>query len=164
MPEKMDVSEDSGKNSRRELWRTIKFTLFSASAGVIQIVSYTLFFEVFHWVPWLAYLISLILSVLWNFTFNRRYTFRSDSDIKRSMLLVALFYLVFTPVSTWWTAALTGENPFTGAGASAEPLVNNYVVQIGTMLVNFVLEFLYQRFVVYRNSLDTNDIARKDEK
>ena len=141
-------------NDKKELMRMIKFTLFSISARVIQIVTYTLFFELLHWAPWLAYLVSLILSVLWNYTFNRKYTFRSAADIKRSMLLVALFYVVFTPLSTWWTAALTGENPFTGAAASSEPLVNNYIVQIGTMLVNFVLEFLWQRFVVFRNHVD----------
>ena len=147
--------------NKKNLWQAVKFTLFSASAGLIQLGSYTLFYEVFHWAPWLAYLVSLVLSVIWNFTFNRKYTFRSDADLKRSMLLVALFYVVFTPLSTWWTAALTGENPFTGAAASATPLVNNYVVQIGTMLINFVTEFLYQRFVVYRGTIDTNEIARK---
>ena len=145
---------------KRNLWQAVKFTLFSASAGLIQIGSYTLFFEVFRWAPWLAYLVSLILSVLWNFTFNRAYTFRSDADLKRSMLLVALFYLVFTPLSTWWTAALTGANPFTNTEDSAQPLVNNYVVQIGTMLINFVTEFLFQRFVVYRGSIDTNARGR----
>ncbi len=151
-----------GKDAQRNsLWQVIKFTLFSISAGIIQIASYTLFYEVFKWAPWLSYLVSLILSVLWNFTFNRRYTFRSDADLKKSMLLVALFYVVFTPLSTWWTAALTGENPFTGAAVSAQPLVNNYVVQAGTMLVNFVTEFLYQRFVVYRNSIDTNKEAAR---
>ena len=150
-------------DKKHEALQALKFTLFSISAGVIQIVSYTLFYEVFHWAPWLAYLVSLILSVLWNFTFNRTYTFRSDADLKKSMLLVALFYVVFTPLSTWWTAALTGENPFTGAAASAEPLVNNYVVQIGTMLINFVTEFLYQKFVVYRGSIDTNARARQEK-
>ena len=144
-------------------WQAAKFTLFSASAGLIQIVSYTLFYEVFHWAPWLAYLVSLILSVLWNFTFNRKYTFRSDADVTRSMLLVGLFYLVFTPVSTWWTAELTGINPFTNTETSREPLMNNYVVQIGTMLINFVTEFLYQKFVVYRNTIDTNERARKQQ-
>ena len=148
----------------RELLRTIKYALVAASAGLIQIGTYTLMFEVLHWAPWLSYLVSLILSVLWNFTFNRTYTFRSDADIRRSMLLVGLFYLVFTPVSTWWTAALTGENPFTGAQASSEPLMNNYVVQAGTMLINFVTEFLYQKFVVYRNTIDTNERARKANK
>ena len=148
-------------NRKHELWQAAKFTLFSISAGIIQIGTYTLFYEVFHWAPWLAYLVSLILSVLWNFTFNRKYTFRSDADLTRSMLLVALFYVVFTPLSTWWTAALTGENPFTGAAASEQPLVNNYVVQIGTMLINFVTEFLYQKFVVYRGKIDTNERAGK---
>ncbi len=146
---------------RGEIWQAVKFTLFSASAGIIQIGTYTLFYEVFHWAPWLAYLVSLILSVLWNFTFNRKYTFRSNADIKRCMLLVALFYVVFTPLSTWWTAALTGENPFTGTSVSSEPLINNYVVEIGTMLINFVTEFLYQKFVVYRGTIDTNEQAKK---
>ncbi len=151
-------------NGKHEAWQAVKFTLFSASAGLIQIGTYTLMYEALHWAPWLSYLVSLILSVLWNYTFNRTYTFRSDADVRRSMLLVGLFYLVFTPVSTWWTAALTGENPFTGAQASSDPLMNNYVVQIGTMLINFVTEFLYQKFVVYRNSIDTNERARKANK
>jgi len=148
---------------KSEIWQAVKFTLFSISAGIIQIGTYTLFYEVFHWAPWLAYLVSLVLSVLWNFTFNREYTFRSDADVPRSMLLVGLFYLVFTPLSTWWTAALTGENPFTGAAASEQPLMNNYMVQIGTMLINFVTEFLYQKFVVYRGTIDTNERARQKE-
>ncbi len=146
---------------KKELLRTIKYALVAASAGLIQIGSYTLFYELFHWAPWLAYLVSLILSVLWNFTINRRYTFHSADDLRRPMLLVLLYYVVFTPLSTWWTAALTGENPFTGAAASSEPLVNNYVVQIGTMLINFVTEFLYQRFVVFKDTLDTNKLAKK---
>ena len=152
------------QTTRHEALQALKFTLFSISAGIIQIGTYTLFYEVFHLAPWLAYLVSLILSVLWNFAFNRKYTFRSDADLKKSMLLVALFYLVFTPLSTWWTAALTGENPFTGAAASSEPLVNNYLVQAGTMLINFVTEFLYQKFVVYRGTIDTNEQAKKEKR
>ena len=91
----------------------------------------------------------LVLSVLWNFTFNRRYTFRSDASVARSMLLVALFYAVFTPVSTWWGHALTTAG------------WNDFLVLAGTMVINFVTEFLYQRFVVYRNRIDTNDVARR---
>ena len=155
------MSNQPKVDKKHEALQALKFTLFSISAGIIQIGTYTLFYEVFHWAPWLAYLVSLILSVLWNFTFNRKYTFRSDADVKKSMLLVTLFYLVFTPLSTWWTAALTGENPFTGAAASAEPLVNNYLVQGVTMLINFVTEFLYQKFVVYRGTIDTNEQAKK---
>ena len=152
-PSKKPLIRETDKN--REWLRTLKFTRFSISAGLIQITTAILFREVFRWAPWLSYLVSLILSVLWNFTVNRKYTFRSDADISRAMALTALFYAVFTPASTWWVAALTGENPFTGAEASAEPLVNYYIVQVGTMLVNFVLEFLWQRFVIYRNRVDT---------
>ena len=141
-------------DQNREWLRTLKFTLFSISAGVIQIASAALFKEVLHFESWLSYLLSLILSVLWNFTVNRKYTFRSDADIKRAMLLTALFYAVFTPVSTWWVAALTGENPFSGEPAKEENL-NYWIVQIGTMVINFVTEFLWQRFVVYRNRVDT---------
>ena len=138
------------QKKKEGLLQALKFTLFSASAGLIQIGTYALFYEAFHWAPWLSYLVSLVLSVLWNFTFNRKFTFKAGGNVKRQMLLAALFYVVFTPLSTWWTAALTGENPFTGAAASSEPLVNNYVVQVGTMLVNFVLEFLYQKFIVFK--------------
>ena len=138
------MSESQGKTS---VWQMVKFTLFSVSAGIIQIVVFSLL-ELF--LPyWPSYLIALVASVLWNFTFNRRYTFRSDANLERSMLLVALFYVVFTPLSTWWGDALTNAG------------WNDYIVLIGTMLINFVTEFLYQRFVVYRNRIDTNDVARR---
>ncbi len=143
-----------GEESRgkHEAIQALKFTLFSVSAGIIQIGTYTLFYEAFHWAPWLAYLVSLILSVLWDFTFNRKYTFRSDADLKKSMLLVALFYVVFTPVTT------VGGNALVNAGW------NDFVVLALTMILNFVLEYLYQRFVVYRGKIDTNDLARREQK
>ena len=144
-----------------ETWRFLKFVLFSASAGIIEMGSFALLNELMDWPYWPSYLIALVLSVLWNFTLNRTYTFRSDAPVARSMALVALFYLVFTPLSTWWTAALTGENPFTGAGVSSEPLVNNYLVQAATMAINFVTEFLWQRFVVFRGRIDTKTKAQK---
>ena len=131
------------------VWQVVKFTLFSISAGLIQVASFTLMETVFHLPYWPSYLTALVLSVLWNFTFNRRYTFRSDASVGRSMLLVALFYAVFTPVSTW------GGHALTTAGW------NDFLVLAITMAVNFVTEFLYQRFVVYRNRIDTNDVARR---
>ncbi len=135
--------------SKKTLWQVLKFTLFSASAGLIQVASFTLFNEVFHWSYWAAYLPSLVLSVLWNFTFNRRYTFRSDANIPRAMALVFLFYVVFTPLST------LGGNALTDAGW------NEYLGLALTMLLNFVTEYLYQRLVVYRKQIDTNDLAKK---
>ena len=131
--------------SKKELLRSIKFTLFSISAGVIQVLSFTVMEELLHWPHWLSYLIALILSVLWNFTLNRKYTFHSANNVPVAMAKVALFYLVFTPLSTWWTAVLTA--PQWGW--------NEYLVLTGTMLINFVTEYLYDRFVVFGKSIDT---------
>lgn len=130
---------------KKEFIRSFKFVLFSISAGIIQIVSFTLMEEVFHLVHWLSYLISLVLSVLWNFTLNRKFTFYSANNIPIAMLKVAAFYVVFTPLSTWWTAVLTGVN----FGW------DEYIVLIITMLINFVTEYLYDRFVVFGKSIDT---------
>ena len=130
---------------KKELLRSLKFVLFSISAGIIQVVSFTLMEEVLHLTHWVAYLVSLVLSVLWNFTLNRKYTFHSASNVPVAMLKVAGFYLVFTPLSTWWTAVLTGSR----VGW------NEYVVLVLTMIVNFVTEYLFQRFVVFGKSIDT---------
>lgn len=134
-------------DKRKELIRTLKFVLFSISAGVIQIVSFAVFEELLHFTHWLSYLLALCLSVIWNFTLNRNFTFCSANNIPIAMAKVALFYLVFTPLSTWWTAVLTGE----GFGW------NEYHVLILTMLTNFVTEYLYDRFIVFGNSLDTKN-------
>lgn len=131
--------------TKKEMLRSLKFVLFSISAGLIQVISFTLMEELLQLTHWLSYLVALILSVLWNFTLNRKFTFRSAGNIPAAMALVALFYLVFTPVSTWWTAVLTGPN-FAW---------NEYLVLVLTMLVNFVTEYLYQRFVVFRKTIDT---------
>ena len=128
---------------RKELLRTVKFTLFSISAGVIQVLADVLCNEVLHWVPWLSYLVALVLSVLWNFTLNRKFTFHSAANVPVAMLKVAGYYLVFTPLSTWWTAALTAIG------------WNEYLVLALTMVVNFVTEYLYQRFFVFGSSIDT---------
>lgn len=125
------------------VWQAIKFTLFSASAGIIQVVSFTLLNELMSWPYWPSYLIALTLSVLWNFTLNRRYTFQSAANVPVAMAKVFGFYLVFTPLSTW--LGQLAEN----AG------VNEYIVLALTMLSNFVLEFLFCKFVVYRNQENT---------
>jgi putative flippase GtrA len=130
------------KNTK-EWIRVLKFVLFSASAGIIQMGSFTLLNEFTGWRYWPCYLISLLLSILWNFTFNRRFTFKSDANITRSMLLVLAFYAVFTPATT-----ILGE-------WLAEGLHwNEYLVTAINMLLNLTLEYLYQRYVVYRNKID----------
>ena len=131
------------KKNTKEWIRVLKFVLFSASAGIIQMGSFTLLNEFTGWRYWPCYLISLLLSILWNFTFNRRFTFKSDANITRSMLLVLAFYAVFTPATT-----LLGE-------WLAEGLHwNEYLVTAINMLLNLTLEYLYQRYVVYRNKID----------
>lgn len=116
----------------------IKFTLFSASAGIVQVGSFTLLEELCKWSYWPAYLTSLVLSVLWNFTLNRRYTFQSAANVPVAMAKVFGFYVVFTPLSTY-------------LGHLAEQSgINDYIVLAVTMIANFVLEFLFCKFVVYR--------------
>ena len=138
------------KAMNRNLWQAVKFTLFSISAGIIQVLSFALLHDVLGLESyWMSHVPSLVLSVIWNFTFNRRYTFRSDAPLVRSMLLVALFYVVFTPASAWWGTLLERAG------------VHAWLIEAINLLANFVLEFLYQRFVVYRGRIDTNEIARK---
>lgn len=129
---------------KKELFRSLKFLLFSISAGIIEVASYALFYEALALTEWLSHLLSLVMSVLWNFTLNRKFTFHASGNIPLAMGLVALFYLAFTPLSTWWTAVLTEDMGW-----------NAYVVLAGTMVINFVLEYLYQRLVVYRRTVDT---------
>ncbi|MBQ3533454.1 MAG: GtrA family protein [Oscillospiraceae bacterium] len=125
------------------LWQMVKFTLFSASAALIELGSFALINELLHWSYWPAYLTALTLSVLWNFTLNRRYTFQSAANVPVAMAKVLGFYLVFTPLSTW-------------LGHVAESAgINEYLVLIVTMLANFVLEFLFCKLVVYRNQENT---------
>lgn len=136
--------------SKKELLRSLKFLAFSLSAGVIELVSFSLLNELTGWSYWPCYLIALVLSVLWNFTLNRRYTFQSANNVPLAMLKVAGFYAVFTPASTWLGNYL------------AETLLwNEYLVTILNMVMNFVLEYLFDRFVVFRASIDTNDVAKK---
>ena len=130
----------------KEWVRVLKFALFSASAGVIQFGSFALLNELTEWRYWPCYLISLLLSILWNFTFNRRFTFKSKANITKAMLLVLAFYAVFTPATT-----------LLGDWLAEDLLWNEYVVTIINMLLNLSLEYLYQRFVVYRNHIDNRD-------
>lgn len=135
---------------RKEILRSLKFLLFSLSAGIIEIGAFSLLKELTAWSYWPCYLIALVLSVLWNFTLNRRYTFQSANNVPKAMALVFGFYCVFTPLST-----LLGNYLAEGLHW------NEYLVTAINMIANFVLEFLYDRFVVFRDSLDTNSVAKK---
>ena len=130
-------------NNKKELIRAVKFLFFSVSAGVIQAGSFALMNEVFQWNYWVCYLTALVLSVLWNFTLNRKFTFYSANNIPIAMLKVAAFYLVFTPLSTWGGQVLNDLG------------WNEYIVLAISMITNFVTEFLYDRFVVFGTTIDT---------
>ena len=146
--------------SRSEFLRFIKFTLFSASAGLIEMGVFALLNETTGWTYWPCYLIALVMSVLWNFTLNRKFTFRSANNVAKAMMLVFLYYLVFTPLSTllgqWLTDGISVSGR-TGNGLHW----NGYLVTAVNMVLNFVTEFLFQRYVVYGKSVDT---AVKKEK
>ncbi len=137
---------------KHEFLRTLKYILIAASAGIIQIGSFTLMNELIGWDYWLSYLIALVLSVVWNFTFNRRYTFKSASNIPKAMALVFAYYCVFTPLSTLLEHYLTDKLHW-----------NEYLVTAINMLLNLATEFPYQRFVVFKKTIDTNDLAKKDQ-
>jgi putative flippase GtrA len=140
--------------NKKELLRTIKFTLFSISAGLIEIVLYELLAHLTNWSYWPCYLIALVASVIWNFTLNRNYTFKSATNVPIAMTKVFIYYLIFTPLST------------IGGNYLAETLKwNGTIVTLLNMLINFVTEYLYDRFIVFGNSIDTkekND-KRKDK-
>ena len=132
------------ENRKKEFWRAVKFTLFSVSAGIIEIVSFTLLTELTDWSYWPCYLIALVLSVLWNFTLNRKYTFKSAANVPVAMLKVAAYYAVFTPLTT------------IGGNYLAENLGwNDYLVTGINMALNLITEFLFQRYVVYGKNVDT---------
>ena len=138
-------------NQRGELWRMIKFLFFSVSAGLIELLAYTLLTELTDWPYWPCYLPALVLSVLWNFTLNRKFTFHSAANVPQAMLKVFCYYLVFTPLSTLlghWLADILGWN--------------EYLVTIINMVLNFVTEYLFQRYFVFGKRIDTNASAKKE--
>ena len=127
----------------KNLLQAIKFTLFSISAGIVQVASFAVLHDLIGIEDyWLCYLPSLVLSVLWNFTFNRKYTFKPTGHVARDMALVALYYAVFTPATTWLGHALEAAG------------MHDWLIQAINMLLNFVTEFLFQKFVVYREKGD----------
>lgn len=134
----------------KEFVRVVKFTLFSASAGLIELGAFALLNELLHLPYWLSYVTALVLSVLWNFTLNRKFTFKSAANVPVAMLKVACYYAVFTPLTGYLEHFYTMTLGW-----------NEYVATILNMLLNFVTEFLYQRFFVFGKSLDTNETQKE---
>ena len=139
----------NGIKENRAWWQAVKFVLFSVSAGLVQVVSFTILNE---WIirdvgskyGW-SYFIALVLSVVWNFTFNRKFTFKSANNVPIAMLKVFAYYLVFTPASIWWGVALERIG------------WNEYIILGMTMIINFITEFIYSKFVVFRTHKENED-------
>ncbi len=160
------------KINKKEIWRAVKFTLFSISAGVIQAVSSLLLKLVIldrvmdpnatmkfiieqPTSTFIADTVGLALSVIWNFTFNRKFTFKAANNVPIAMLLAFVFYIPFYPFQIWYVAMV--EQGLSAIGDWG------YIIGLGTcMIINFVLEFLWQQFVVFRGKVDTNSLARKE--
>jgi putative flippase GtrA len=132
--------------NKKELLRTIKFTLFSISAGIIEIVLFTILSEFTKLDYWICYLVALVASVIWNFTLNREYTFKSTANIPVAMFKVFIFYLIFTPTSTLLGNYLVKSLKW-----------NEYLVTGINMICNFVLEYLYDKYIVFRGTIDTKE-------
>ena len=139
--------------NKKEIFRTIKFTLFSISAGIVEIVVFTLLNLIPNWSYWPKYLIALVASVVWNFTLNREFTFKATNNVPVAMLKVAIFYAVFTPVST-----------ILGNYLAETLLWNEFIVTALNMIANFILEYLWDTFVVFRGSIDTKEDKKKEIK
>lgn len=145
--ENMEKKEEAKKG----WWQALKFTLFSISAGVIQMGVFLLLNEVVGWSFWPSHLISVTLSVVWNFTFNRKYTFKASNNVPIAMLLVLAFYVVFVPASVF------GGNALEAAGWDA------ILVEALMMIINFVTEFVWQKFIVFNPKIVPEKKAKEKQ-
>ncbi len=139
----MENKETAALSKQENLVQIGKFVVFSISAGIIQVLVFTILEELFHLPYWPSYLTALIASVVYNFTANRRFTFKSANNIPKAMMQLGLYYAIFTPLSTWWGDALVQMG------------ISDYLVLGGTMVVNLVTEYCVNRFIIYRTSMNT---------
>lgn len=162
------AEKNAKKEKRKGVMQFIKYALCAASAGIIQIVLFSILQAVIpsngktiHFivedmdlVTFIATTVALCASILWNFTFNRKFTFKDAGNVPKAMVLAFLFYVPFYPFQTWYVhtikSFLVGTIGVDGAGIIAEGTV---------MIINFALEFMWQKFVVFRKPK-----AKKEEK
>lgn len=129
---------------KKEFIRMSKFLIFSISAGVIEAAVFALLNELTELPYWPCYLSALILSVVWNFTLNRQFTFKAANNIPVAMAKVAAFYVIFTPITT------------IGGNYLVETIGwNEYLVTAMNMVLNFATEYVYDRFFVFGKMIDT---------
>ncbi len=139
----MRPTEQEKLTGKENITQVTKFVLFSISAGIIQVIVFTIMLGLLHVPYWGSYLTALIASVIYNFTVNRRFTFKSANNIPLAMIQLGIYYAIFTPLSTWWGDALVNIG------------WQDYLVLGLTMVTNLVTEFCVNRFIIYRNSMNT---------
>ena len=147
----MQSAEQEKLTGKENITQITKFLLFSISAGIIQVIVFSLMLELLHIPYWGSYLTALIASVIYNFTVNRRFTFKSINNIPLAMIQLGIYYAIFTPLSTWWGDALVGIG------------WHDYLVLGLTMVANLVTEFCVSRFIIYRNSMNTRVSQTKED-
>jgi len=140
---------------KKQFLQFLIFTGFSVSAGVIQFVTTGLLSD---WTGlltgnryWIAYLIGLVLSVVWNFTFNRKFTFKSASNVPLAMGLVVIYYCAFTPLSTFGADAI--QNAWEAAAGANWKGAYEMVITASMMILNFLTEFVWDKFVVFNKKV-----------
>lgn len=157
---------------RKGVVQFIKYALCAASAGIIQIVLFSILQTVLpkdmgniHFIvedmqlgTFIATTVALCASILWNFTFNRKFTFKDAGNVPLAMFLAFLFYVPFYPFQTWYVhtikTLLSHHINVDGAGIIAEASV---------MAINFALEFIWQKFVVFRKPKDKKTATTQQE-
>ena len=161
---KEKLKETDKKNS--SVWQAVKYFLCAASAGLIQFVTFTILSTVFDktgvtasmgkmWFfgemdksLFTATTIALGLSIIWNFTLNRKFTFKAANNVPLAMGLAFLFYVPFYPFQTWYVGAVTGA--IRDAIGQPEATWPSIIAEGTVMLINGILEFCWQKFVVFR--------------
>jgi putative flippase GtrA len=152
--QKKDIPQGQTEFTQKEtVFMVAKYWTIAISAGIIQLIVFILLTE-FKFLGdnsdyGINYFIALTISVLWNFTINRHYTFRSVANVPVAMLKVLCYYAIFAPLSILWGIALVDGG------------MNEYLVLIITMLINGVTEFLFMRFFVFRKTINTNEAGLK---
>ena len=153
-PSENTLAETQAKEhltKKQQFFQFLKFLAFSLSAGVIQLLSFELLYTWTACLPWWpSYLISIVLSVIWNFTFNRKFTFKSASNVPLAMLLVTIYYCAFIPLSVFGGDALEGIG------------WNGTLVTVLMMVINFVTEFFWDKYIVFNDKL-INKVIKKDK-
>lgn len=145
-----ELKKSKNKISKEEIIQFFKFLAFSLSAGIIQLLSFELLYNWTKALPWWpSYLISIILSVIWNFTFNRKFTFKSATNVPISMTLAMVFYVMFIPVSVFGGQALENIG------------WNGTLVTLLMMVINFITEFFWDKYIVFNKKVVDKFIRKK---